>query len=52
MADVAEILKTFSSLVVDYSSMFELGNPDLLDSLIEYVIQQNKTVQPLNITII
>ena len=44
MADFAEILKTFSSLVVDYSSMFELGNPDLLDSLIEYVIQQNKTV--------
>ncbi len=44
MADFAEVLQGFDSLVVEYSAFLELGDPSVLDSLIETVISQEKTV--------
>ena len=44
MADFAEILQSYSSLAVDYSAFFELGDPGLLNSLVDYIVEQEKTV--------
>ncbi|MBP5491393.1 MAG: hypothetical protein J6Y08_00945 [Clostridiales bacterium] len=44
MADFAEVLQGFSSLVVDYSAFLELSDPDILDSLIGTIVDQGKTV--------
>lgn len=44
MADFAEILQTYSSLAVDYTALYELGDPGLLNSLVDYIINQQKTV--------
>ena len=44
MADFAEILQAYSSLAVDYSAFFELGDPGLLNSLVDYIVEQQKTV--------
>ncbi|MEE3352208.1 MAG: hypothetical protein VZR13_07360 [Saccharofermentanaceae bacterium] len=44
MADFAEILQAYSSLAVDYSAFFELGDPGLLNSLVDYIVEQEKTV--------
>ena len=44
MADFAEILQSYSSLAVDYSALYELGDPGLLNSLVDYIIEQQKTV--------
>lgn len=44
MADFAEILQGFRSLVVDYSAMLEIGDPEIIETLISDVVAQNKTV--------
>ncbi len=44
MADFAEILQDYSSLVVDYSALLELNDSGLEEALIQSVIDLNKTV--------
>lgn len=44
MADFAEVLQDFDSLVVDYSAFLELGDASVLESLVSSVISQQKTV--------
>ena len=40
MADFAEILQGFRSLVVDYSALLELNDPGVLEALIHYCTEQ------------
>ena len=44
MANFAEVLQGFSSLVIDYSALLELVDPVIQNSLITTIINQNKTV--------
>ena len=44
MANFAEVLQGFSSLVIDYSAFLELEDPAIQESLVSTIISQNKTV--------
>ncbi len=44
MANFAEVLQGFSSLVIDYSALLELVDPVIQNSLVTTIINQNKTV--------
>lgn len=44
MADFAEILQDYRSLVVDYSALLELNDPAMQEALIQSVVEMNKTV--------
>ncbi|MBO4927794.1 MAG: hypothetical protein J5379_06040 [Clostridiales bacterium] len=44
MADFAELLQDYRSLVIDYSALLELNNPQIVDALINYVIDQGIVV--------
>ena len=44
MADFAEILQDYRSLVVDYSAFLELKDPAILDALVRCAVEQEKIV--------
>ena len=44
MADFAEILQGYRSLVVDYSALLELNDPGMLEALIHYCTEQGKII--------